>query len=95
MADQDRGLVSMAQQFSGLPIKSLIGAPLIAAAEANSKMALTQTQFLLSTCFNVVTVPEKPEVSAKDAVPHKALPQHNPPFMRARQFPHMRLMSQL
>lgn len=59
----------MAQQFSGLPIKSLIGAPLIAAAEANSKMALTQTQFLLSTCFNVVTVPEKPEVSAKDAVP--------------------------
>jgi hypothetical protein len=52
MVDQNRGLVSMAQQFSGLPIKSLIGAPLVAAAEANSKMALTQTQFLLSTCFN-------------------------------------------
>jgi hypothetical protein len=45
-------LVSMAQQFSGLPIKALIGTPLLAAAEANSKMALTQTQFLLSTCFD-------------------------------------------
>lgn len=53
MPVQDRGLVSMAQQFSGLPIKSLISAPLLAGAEANSKMAITQTQFLLSTCFNV------------------------------------------
>jgi hypothetical protein len=52
MPVQDRGLVSMAQQFSGLPIKSLISAPLLAGAEANSKMALTQTQFLLSTCFD-------------------------------------------
>ncbi len=52
MPDQDRALVSMAQQFSGLPIKSLISAPLLAGAEANSKMAITQTQFLLSTCFN-------------------------------------------
>lgn len=47
----NRALVSMAQQFSGLPVKSLISAPLLAGAEANSKMALTQTQFLLSTCF--------------------------------------------
>lgn len=46
------GLVSMAQQFSGLPIKSLIGAPLKAAADANGMMARTQTQFMLSTCFN-------------------------------------------
>lgn len=53
MPDQNRALVSMAQQFSGLPIKSLISAPLIAGAEANAKMAVTQTQFLLSTCFNV------------------------------------------
>ena len=53
MPDKNRALVSMAQQFSGLPIKSLISAPLIAGAEANSKMALTQTQFLLSTCFKV------------------------------------------
>ncbi|WP_199609098.1 DUF2589 domain-containing protein [Flocculibacter collagenilyticus] len=45
------GLVSMAQQFSGLPIKSLIGAPLKASADANGMMARTQTQFLLSTCF--------------------------------------------
>ncbi|QOL25219.1 DUF2589 domain-containing protein [Thalassotalea sp. LPB0316] len=53
MPDQDRALVSMAQQFSGLPIKSLISAPLIAGAEANAKMAITQTQFLLSTCFDI------------------------------------------
>ncbi len=46
------GLVSMAQQFSGLPMKSLIGAPLKAATDANGMMARTQTQFLLSTCFN-------------------------------------------
>lgn len=46
------GLVSMAQQFSGLPVKSLIGAPLKAATDANGMMARTQTQFLLSTCFN-------------------------------------------
>jgi hypothetical protein len=53
MPDQNRALVSMAQQFSGLPIKTLISAPLLAGAEANSKMAITQTQFLLSTCFNI------------------------------------------
>lgn len=51
MADQNKNLVSMAQQFSGLPMKSLVGAPLIAAAHANSEMALTQTRFLLDTCF--------------------------------------------
>lgn len=46
------GLLSMAQQFSGLPMKSLIGAPLKAATNANAMMAHTQTQFMLSTCFN-------------------------------------------
>lgn len=51
MTDQDKNLVSMAQQFSGLPMKSLIGAPLIAAADANNMMAMTQTRFLLNTCF--------------------------------------------
>ena len=45
------GLLSMAQQFSGLPIKSLIAAPLDAATNANAMMARTQTQFMLSTCF--------------------------------------------
>lgn len=48
------GLLSMAQQFSGLPVKSLIAAPLKAAADANGMMARTQTQFMLSTCFNEV-----------------------------------------
>ncbi|MCD0478070.1 DUF2589 domain-containing protein [Chryseobacterium sp. LC2016-29] len=45
-------LLSVAQQFSGLPIDSLIGGPLLAAAKANANMAYTQTQFLLDTCFN-------------------------------------------
>jgi len=45
-------LVSMAQQFTGLPMESLIGGPLNAAANANSSMALTQTKFLLDTCFS-------------------------------------------
>lgn len=53
-------LVSMAQQFSGLPIKSLISAPLLAGAEANSKMAKTQTEFLLDTCFELIDTNYKP-----------------------------------
>jgi VCBS repeat-containing protein len=41
----------MAQQFSGLPMPALIGGPLKAAANANAAMAVTQTKFLLDTCF--------------------------------------------
>ena len=41
----------MTQQFSGLPMEDLIGAPLNAAAKANASMALAQTKFLLETCF--------------------------------------------
>ena len=48
----DTNLLSMSQQFSGLPMESLIGGPLNAAAKANSAMALTQTRFMLDTCFN-------------------------------------------
>ncbi len=48
----DRALVSMAQQFTGLPMDSLIGGPLNAAAKANAAMAATQTKFMLDTCFN-------------------------------------------
>ncbi len=44
-------LVSMAQAFSGLPMDALIGGPLNAAATANAAMALTQTKFMLDTCF--------------------------------------------
>ena len=54
MATQDK-LVSMARQFSGLPMKELIGAPLVAASEANNMMALSQTKFLLETCFELTT----------------------------------------
>jgi len=45
-------LVSMAQQFTGLPMDSLIGGPLNAAAKANAAMAITQTKFMLDTCFS-------------------------------------------
>lgn len=45
-------LVSMAQQFSGLPMEDLIGGPLNAAAKANAAMAMTQTRFLMETCFD-------------------------------------------
>lgn len=50
----ETNLVSMAQQFSGLPMESLIGGPLNAAAKANSAMALSQTRFMLDTCFQRV-----------------------------------------
>ena len=52
MATPGPELLSMAQQFTGLPMTSLIGAPLMAAAKGNQRMALTQTQFMLDTCFN-------------------------------------------
>ena len=43
--------LSVAQQFTGLPMADLIGGPLSAVSTANSQMALTQTKFLLDTCF--------------------------------------------
>ena len=53
MADSiDGGLVSMAQQFSGLPMDTLIGGPLQAAASAQQGLAMTQTQYILNTGFN-------------------------------------------
>ncbi|MFT6921104.1 MAG: hypothetical protein ACJA1C_000098 [Crocinitomicaceae bacterium] len=49
-------LVSMAQQFSGLPMDALIGGPLNAASKANAAMALTQTKFMLDTCFSKTVI---------------------------------------
>jgi len=49
----DANLVSMAEQFTGLPMQDLIGGPLNAAATANGMMAVTQTKFLLDTAFEV------------------------------------------
>jgi len=51
MPDSSPALLSMAQEFQGLPMSALIGGPLNAAAQANSSMAMTQVQFLLNTCF--------------------------------------------
>jgi len=53
----DSNLLSIAQQFSGLPMDALIGGPLNAAANANAAMALTQTKFMLDTCFAKTTAP--------------------------------------
>ena len=53
----DRALVSMAQQFTGLPMDALIGGPLNAAAKANAAMALTQTKFILDTGFTPASSP--------------------------------------
>lgn len=41
----------MASQFSGLPMKALIGSPLKAATDANAMIAQSQTQYLITTCF--------------------------------------------
>lgn len=46
---------NIASQFSGLPMKALIGAPLKAATDANAMIANAQTQFLLNTCFEKST----------------------------------------
>ncbi|KZN37140.1 DUF2589 domain-containing protein [Pseudoalteromonas luteoviolacea] len=46
---------NIASQFSGLPMKALIGAPLKAATDANAMIANAQTQFLLTTCFEKST----------------------------------------
>ncbi|MFT5337385.1 MAG: hypothetical protein ACJAY8_000186 [Sphingobacteriales bacterium] len=45
-------LLSMSQSFSGLPMDSLIGGPLNAAASANGAMAVNQVKFMLDTCFH-------------------------------------------
>jgi hypothetical protein len=50
-------LLSMSQQFSGLPMDSLIGGPLNAAASANGTMAANQVKFMLDTCFTKIVVP--------------------------------------
>ena len=67
----ESGLLSMAQQFSGLPMEALIGGPLNAAANANAAMAVTQTKFLLDTCFIKKHIDKKDKV---DPVPEKTDP---------------------
>lgn len=47
----DSQILSMGQQFSGLPMGALIGGPLKSAAEANQQMAMTQLAFMMNTCF--------------------------------------------
>jgi len=47
----DSQILSMGQQFSGLPMGALIGGPLMSAAQANQQMAMTQLTFMMTTCF--------------------------------------------
>jgi len=61
MSQDRKSLLTMAEQFSGLPMKDLIGAPLQAAAEANNMMAVTLTNFILDTAFAVHNKGEKNE----------------------------------
>jgi hypothetical protein len=61
------GLLSMAQEFSGLPMESLIGGPLKAAAEGNSMMAMTFTKFMLDTCFAKIPIGVTPAVVGSPA----------------------------
>ncbi len=55
-------LLSMSQQFSGLPMEDLIGGPLNAVAKANASMSFVQAKFILDTCFTAdetETLPKK------------------------------------
>ncbi|MNK18860.1 hypothetical protein D3C87_370740 [compost metagenome] len=61
----DSSLLSISQQFSGLPMDALIGGPLNAAADANAKMAVTQTKFLLDTCFEQIVSGTPPNATYK------------------------------
>jgi hypothetical protein len=45
------GLVDMSKQFGNLPMEELIGGPLVAAANANSKMVMTNANFIQSVGF--------------------------------------------
>lgn len=64
----ESGLLSMAQEFSGLPMEALIGGPLNAAAKANAAMAVTQTKFLMDTCFIKTHTPLQAAVAGTPAV---------------------------
>ena len=64
----EKALLSMASEFTGLPMNALIGGPLNAAVKANCAMALMQTKFMLDNCFTLVQVPATPAVTGQPAV---------------------------
>lgn len=78
-------LISMAEQFTGLPMQDLIGGPLMAAAEANGMMAVAQTRFILDTAFSYEAGPPekyKPimiEMKLKRGVLIPGNPEAQPP----------------
>lgn len=49
-----QALNPLPKQFSGLPLKALIGAPLKAVTDANAMISRSQTQFILDTCFEKI-----------------------------------------
>lgn len=72
-------LVSMAQQFTGLPMNDLIGVPLMAAATANSQMGMTQVKYMLDLCFKNKTDtsdPKNPKTSYEPVMIDMSMTRH-------------------
>lgn len=68
----DSGLLSMAQEFSGLPMGALIGGPLQAAAAAQQSLSMTQTAFILNTGFTRAADGTYTPITAKIAMSESA-----------------------
>ncbi len=62
------GKGQISREFSGLPLKALLGAPLKATADANAMLARSQTQFMLSTCFE-----KKPDADGQERLSPKMI----------------------
>ena len=71
-------LLSMSQQFSGLPMDSLIGGPLNAAATANGTMAVNQVKFMLDSCFIKKVTPGTTTGTGTAAVTTPAITNYDP-----------------
>lgn len=61
------GLVDMGKQFGNLPMDSLIGGPLQAAAKANAQMISANADFILKTGFQETPDPNDPKKTVKTA----------------------------
>lgn len=56
MSDVPTQLQNMAQAFTGLPMESLIGGPLVSAAQAQKQLAEMSTRYILDTGFQRTVV---------------------------------------
>lgn len=83
----ESNLLSISQQFSGLPMDALIGGPLNAAADANAKMAMTQTMFLLDTCFSKKIEKEGDRIISESFQPIMIRMELERPFIKESEDP--------